>query len=81
MNLLYDRSKDKGQAMEKKDKSPYNSRAEADTKKAYKKQNKAVKPVALDTNKTRRKIVKPTKEGTRSPKAGSPVYRTGKHGD
>ena len=81
MNLLYDRSRDKGQAMEKEDKSPYNRRAEKDDKKAFKKQTKAVKPVAKDTNKTRRKIEKPTKEGTRSPKAGSPVYRRGKHGD
>jgi len=81
MNLLYDRTKDKGQAMEKADKSPYNRRAEKDTKKAFKAVNKSVKPVAKDTNKTRRKAVKPTKQGTRSPKAGSPVYKTGKHGD
>lgn len=62
-------------------KSPYNKRADKDTKKAFKSVEKSVKPVAKDTNKTKRKIEKPTKEGIRSPKAGSPVYKKGKHGD
>jgi DNA-nicking Smr family endonuclease len=64
-----------------KDKSPYNRREEKDDKKAFKSVAKSVKPVAKDTNKTRRKVVKPTEYGTRSPKAGSPVYRKGKNGD
>jgi hypothetical protein len=59
------------------DKSPYNRRAEKDTDKAFKSVNKSVKSVAKDTNKTRRKPVKPTAQGSRSPKAGSPVYRKG----
>ena len=58
--MLYDRSKDKGKAV---DKSPYERRAEKDTKKAFKSVNKSVKKVAEDTNKTRRPIVKPTKAG------------------
>ena len=62
-------------------KSPYNTRQRKDTDKAYASVEKSVKPVAKDTNKTRRKIEKPTKVGTRSPKAGSPVYKKGKHGD
>ena len=35
--------------------SPYNKRENADTKKAFKSVEKSVKPVAKDTNKTRRK--------------------------
>lgn len=70
MNMLYDRSKNKGQAME--DKSPYNKRAEKDTKKAFKAVGKSVKPVADDTNKTRRKIVKPTAQGKKIPKKSIP---------
>lgn len=60
---------------------PYNKRYAELEKKAFKSTDKSVKPVAKDTNKTRRKIVKPTVQGTRSPNAGSPVYRKGKHGD
>lgn len=60
---------------------PYNRREQKVTKKAMASTEKSVKPVAKDTNKTRRKVVKPTAKGTRSPKAGSPVYKNGKHGD
>ncbi len=54
---------------------PYDKRGQAVTKKAMASTEKSVKPVAKDTNKTRRKIVKPTAVGTRSPKAGSPNPR------
>jgi hypothetical protein len=67
--------------MKAKGSTPYNKRSDAIAKKAFASTEKSVKPVAKDTNKTRRKIVKPTAVGTRSPKAGSPVYRRGKHGD
>jgi hypothetical protein len=40
------------------DASPYNRRAEKDTKKAFKAVGKSVKPVAKDTNKTRRVTTK-----------------------
>lgn len=46
-----------------KDKSPYNIREEKVAKKAFASTAKSVKPVAKDTNKTRRKIVKPTGRG------------------
>ena len=75
MNLLYDRTKDKGQAM---DKSPYNRRAESDTKKAFKSVTKSVKPVVKDTNKTKRKIEKPTKVGTKAYHPGNPMPKGGK---
>lgn len=39
---------------------PYDKREVKDKKKAFAKTNKTVKPVAKDTNKTRRKMVKPT---------------------
>lgn len=42
------------------DKSPYKRQEEKVTKKAFKEVGKSVKPVAKDTNKTRRRIVKPT---------------------
>lgn len=57
------------------DKSPYNRREEKDTKKAFASTAKSVKPVAKDTNKTRRKVAKPTAVGTKSPKSGSPNPR------
>ena len=38
---------------------PYNKREVKDDKKAMASTNKSVKPVAKDTNKTKRKIVKP----------------------
>lgn len=60
---------------------PYNKREVKNDKKAMASTKKSVKPVAKDTNKTRRKEVKPTVYGTRSPKAGSPVYKKGKKGD
>lgn len=41
------------------DKSPYNRHEEKVTKKAFKSVAKSVKPVAKDTNKTRRPIKKP----------------------
>lgn len=41
-----------------KDKSPYMRREEKDTAKAFKSVKKSVKPVAKDTNKTRRKTTR-----------------------
>jgi hypothetical protein len=41
-----------------KEKNPYDRRSEVVTKKAFKSVEKGVKPVAKDTNKTRRKITK-----------------------
>lgn len=41
-----------------KDKSPYLRREEKDTSKAFKSVERSVKPVAKDTNKTRRKTTK-----------------------
>jgi len=49
--------------MQAKKPNPYNKREVKDAKKAFGKTNKTVKPVAKDTNKTRRKMVKPTKKG------------------
>jgi predicted nucleic acid-binding Zn-ribbon protein len=46
-----------------KDKSPYLRREEKDTDKAFKSVGKSVKPVAKDTNKTRRKETKARKVG------------------
>ena len=43
------------------DKSPYKRHEEKVTKKAFKSVEKSVKPVAKDTNKTRRPRMKPTK--------------------
>lgn len=43
------------------DKNPYDRHEEKSMKKAFKSVEKSVKPVAKDTNKTRRKMVKPTK--------------------
>jgi len=40
------------------DKSPYNRREEASMNKAFKSTEKGVKPVAKDTNKTRRKTTR-----------------------
>ena len=42
----------------KQEKSPYLKREEKDSKKAFKSVEKSVKPVARDTNKTRRKETK-----------------------
>ncbi len=47
----------------KKDKNPLDRRSEKVTDKAFKSVAKSVKPVAKDTNKTHRKMVKPTKRG------------------
>ncbi len=44
-------------------KSPYNVREDKITKKGFIATKSSVKPVAKDTNKTRRKMVKPTKKG------------------
>jgi hypothetical protein len=57
MNLAMDRKKPKKKSM---DENPYDRRGEKITKKAFKSVEKSVKPVAKDTNKTRRKMVKPT---------------------
>ena len=51
--------------MESKKPVPANKREVKNEKKAFAKTNKTVKPVAKDTNKTRRKIVKPTKGGNK----------------
>lgn len=42
------------------DENPYDRRGEKITKRAFKSVTKSVAPVAKDTNKTRRKVVKPT---------------------
>lgn len=47
------------------DKNPYDRHEEKVTKRAFKSVNKSVKPVAKDTNKTRRKMVKPTSRPTK----------------
>jgi hypothetical protein len=52
---------------------PYNKRNVANSKKAFASTEKSVKPVAKDTNKTRRKMVKPTAMGVKIPKAPSPL--------
>lgn len=41
--------------------NPYNKREDKNAKKAFSETEKGVKPVAKDTNKTRRKMAKPTK--------------------
>lgn len=60
---------------------PYQKREVKDDKKAMASTKKSVKTVAKDTNKTRRKEVKPTAYGTKSPKAGSPNPRGLKKAD
>ena len=64
---------------------PYNKRETKDAKKAFAATEKSVKPVADDTNKTRRKETKKRIAGplsnVKKPKVGSPVYRRGKNGD
>lgn len=54
------RKKSRGNAL---DKNPYNRRGEKVKKVAFKDIDRSVKPVAKDTNKTRRKVVKPTSRG------------------
>ena len=46
--------------MKKCKSSPYNMREDKDAGKAFARTKSSVKPVAKDTNKTRRKMVKPT---------------------
>ena len=64
---------------------PYSKREVKAGKKAMASTNKSVKPVAKDTNKTRRKETKVRIAGplsnVKKPKVGSPVYRKGKNGD
>lgn len=64
---------------------PYSKREVKADKKAMASTNKSVKPVAKDTNKTRRKETKARIAGplsnVKKPKVGSPVYRKGKNGD
>lgn len=64
---------------------PYSKREVKADKKAMASTEKSVKPVAKDTNKTRRKETKERIAGpkgkAKSPKVGSPVYRKGKKGD
>ena len=78
--------------MKKKEKLPVNGNVDAYSKREVKADKKAmasiaksVKPVAKDTNKTRRKETKERIAGplsnVKKPKVGSPVYRKGKHGD
>ena len=47
-----------------KARNPYMKRTTKNKGKAFTHADKAVKPVAKDTNKTRRKMVKPTKKPT-----------------
>lgn len=47
--------------MKSKTLRPYDKEYVKNKKKSYSKTNKTVKPVAKDTNKTRRKMIKPTK--------------------
>jgi len=47
--------------MKAKKPNPYNVREDKDANKAFARTKSGVKPVAKDTNKTRRKMVKPTK--------------------
>jgi hypothetical protein len=47
--------------MKAKGSNPFNKRSDMNEKKAFARTEKSVKPVAKDTNKTRRKMVKPTK--------------------
>ncbi len=67
---MHKRKASKGQ-----DRSPYNRHEDKVMNKAFKSVEKSVAPVAKDTNKTRRKVEKPTDEGTRSPKAAFPKQR------
>lgn len=61
-------------------KSPYNKREEANTDKAYKDANKSIKPVAKDTNKTRRKnTILPLKNKSTKDKVSIPKSK--KKGD
>lgn len=53
----------KRKPMAKEDKSPYNRRSEKIDEKAFKSVNKSVKPVARDTNKTRRANTKARRVG------------------
>jgi hypothetical protein len=54
------------------DKDPYDRRNEAVTKKGFKAVEKSVKPVAKDTNKTRRKETMKRKESPITIKNGKP---------
>ncbi len=47
--------------MQAKKPNPYNKREVKNAKKAFARTEKSVKAVAKDTNKTRRKMVKPTR--------------------
>lgn len=49
--------------MKVKGSNPFNRREDENAKKAFARTEKTVKPVAKDTNKTRRKMVKPTGRG------------------
>ena len=57
--MMYDPPK-RGKAMKK----PFDKREDKDKKKSFSKTEKSVKAVAKDTNKTRRRMVKPTKGQT-----------------
>lgn len=48
--------------MKAKGSNPYNKREDKNDKKAFARTEKSVKAVAKDTNKTRRKMKKPTKD-------------------
>lgn len=75
MDMLKERQSRSKSTGKGKDKSPYKRHEEHVTSKAFKSVDKSVEPVAKDTNKTRRKMVKPTAEGARSPKSSFPKQR------
>lgn len=49
--------------MQAKKPNPYNKREVKNDRKAFSRTDKSVKPVAKDTNKTRRRMIKPTARG------------------
>jgi hypothetical protein len=65
--------------------NPYDKREVKSAKKAMASTNKSVKPVAKDTNKTRRKETKERIAGplsnVKKPRVGSPVPRKSKKGE
>ena len=61
IKLRYQLNKEIGE-IEMKEK-PFDKREDKDTKKAFKRTNKSVKPVAKDKNSTRRKMSTPMKRG------------------
>jgi len=64
-DLLRQLKKSMEDAMQAKKPVPANKREVKNEKKAFARTEKTVKEVAKDTNKTRRKMVKPTKGGNK----------------